>query len=88
MVFNGYMKKFSNTQLEVLRRLDGATAPVEFNGLYARTVESLRSRGLVKVRRSRKSAGTYYYPDSTRLVLHVSLTDEGWNLIYSGGIDY
>jgi len=87
MVFNGYMKKFSKPQTDVLRALDGATSETEFNGLYARTIESLRVRGMVKVRRGRKSAATYYYPDATRLVLYVTLTDEGWNFIYNGGID-
>ena len=80
--------KFSPAQERVLRTLDGATAPVEFGGTAARTIESLRKMGLVTVRKGRKSARTYYYPDATTLVLYVSLTREGSDLFYNGGMDH
>lgn len=79
--------KFSETQTLVLRALDGATAPTRMSGSNARTVESLRKMGMVTYTRSRQPSPTYYYPGGSTLVLHVSLTREGGDFIYNGGLD-
>lgn len=79
--------KFSTAQMSILRNLDGATAPVEFDGTRKRTIDSLKRMGLVKYRLRHKSSPTYYYPGGSVLVLETVLTKEGSDFIYNGGID-
>lgn len=79
--------KLSEPQAHVLRTLDGAIAPVEFNGTYKRTIDSLVRKGLVKYRTRRQPSPTFYYPGGTTLVVVTTLTDKGWHFVYNGGID-
>lgn len=83
------MTKLTSPQMDVLRALDGATAPVEFNGTYARTLKSLREKGMVKYARRTKSfrIGTFPYHGSN-VYFDVSLTNFGWEFIHWGGLDH
>lgn len=80
-------QRFTPNQLRILRSLDGATAPVQFDGIDKRSLVKLRDLGLVTFREGRKSAKTYYYPNATTMVLTAALTKDGFNFIYDGGID-
>lgn len=84
---NGDMKTLSKAQTEILRALDGATAPVEFSGTRARTLKSLKDMGLVSFVRWNKPSPTYYYPGGTTLVLTTQLTMKGAEWVYNGGLD-
>ena len=80
--------KFSPAQRDILARLDGATAPVEFDGTRKRSIDVLKRKGLVNYRLIHKSSPTYYYPGGSVLVLSTVLTKEGSDFIYNGGIDH
>ena len=81
--------KFSTAQRNVLTALDGATAPVEFMGTYTRTLKSLKDKGLITYKRGTRSfsLGTFPYHGSNTYFL-VSLTREGSDFIYNGGLDH
>ena len=81
------MKKLSKVQVQILRALDGALAPVEYTGVEKRSLDILKERGLVTYRAGSRNASTYYYT-RFQTVYFASLTKQGSEFILNGGIDY
>lgn len=84
-------RSLTTPQRDVLVMLDGKIGPLELNGTYSRTLNSLREKGLIHV-----SSGTKYVQYGTarpgwnlsRKVFRVRLSTVGAAFIYNGGIDF
>lgn len=85
-------KNLTPAQRDVMLMLDGRTSPLELNGTYTRVVNALKDKGMVNVRRSTRTIafgparGSHQW-NTSRVVLTVTLTKEGSDFIYNGGLD-
>lgn len=69
---------FSPAQMRVMRALDGRWSPLELDGTYWRTLKSLAEGGWISFTRQNLPK---------RPLFVVTLTRQGADFIYNGGID-
>ena len=84
--------KLTPSQRDLLLMLDGRIAPLELDGTYKRVCVSLRDKGLITFREWRKTVaygparGSHTW-NKSRVVVVPTLTKEGADFIYNGGLD-
>lgn len=80
--------KLTVAQRDILARLDGSFERMEFAGTSRKPIENLAKAGLVTYRRETYNVRTGTFPYNRAGIRYiVTLTKEGSDFIYNGGID-
>lgn len=84
--------KLTQPQRDLLLMLDGRIIPLELDGTYKRTCTSLKAKGFITFRETTKhirfgpARGSHMW-NTARKVIVPTLTTEGADFIFNGGLD-